>query len=53
VLAFNPQNQTFSAAVIGDTGPADNLGEGSVLLNMKLLGKTVPPANKTETSSMR
>jgi hypothetical protein len=49
VLAFNPQNQTFSAAVIGDTGPADNLGEGSVLLNMKLLGKTVPPANKTET----
>jgi len=49
LFAYNPANQLFSAAIIGDTGPKDNLGEGSVFLNMKLLGKTTPPANKTET----
>jgi hypothetical protein len=49
LFAYNPTNQLFSAAIIGDTGPKDNLGEGSVFLNMKLLGKTAPPANKTET----
>lgn len=36
-------------AIIGDSGPANNLGEGSILLNMKLLGQIVPPANKAET----
>ena len=49
VLAFNTKNQSFSTGVIGDVGPADNLGEGSVALNMKLLGKNVPPTNKAET----
>ena len=49
VVAYNPQTQRFSSAIIGDTGPKDNLGEGSVFLNMKLLGVTVPPTNKTET----
>jgi hypothetical protein len=48
-VAHNPKTQLFSAAIIGDTGPKDNLGEGSVLLNMKLLGRNVPPTNKAET----
>jgi hypothetical protein len=49
LVAFNPRTQLFTAAIIGDTGPPDNLGEGSVSLNMKLLGATAPPTNKQET----
>lgn len=49
LIAFNPRTQLFTAAIIGDTGPADNLGEGSVSLNMKLLGTPTPPTNKQET----
>jgi hypothetical protein len=49
LVAFNPKTQLFSSAIIGDTGPKDNLGEGSVLLNMKLLGTTTAPTNKAET----
>ena len=49
LIAFNPRTQLFTTAIIGDTGPADNLGEGSVSLNMKLLGTTTPPTNKEET----
>ena len=49
LLAFNPKTQLFTSAIIGDTGPPDNLGEGSVSLNKKLLGATTPPTNKLET----
>lgn len=49
LVAYNPKTQLFSSAIIGDTGPRDNLGEGSVLLNMKILGVTVPPTKKAET----
>jgi hypothetical protein len=49
LVAYNPKTLRFSSAVVGDTGPKDNLGEGSVLLNMKLLGTTVQPTNKAET----
>lgn len=49
LVAYNPTTRLFSSAIIGDTGPEDNLGEGSVFLNMKLLGATVPPTNKAET----
>jgi len=49
LIAFNPKTQLFTSAIIGDTGPADNLGEGSVLLNMKLRGTTTAPTNKLET----
>jgi hypothetical protein len=49
LIAFNPRTQLFTAAIIGDTGPPDNLGEGSVALNMKLRGATTPPTNKEET----
>jgi hypothetical protein len=49
LVAYNPRTRLFSAAIIGDTGPANNLGEGSILLNMKLKGATSPPTNKAET----
>ena len=49
LVAYNPVTKISVSAIIGDTGPKDNLGEGSVYLNMKLLGKTVPPINKAET----
>jgi hypothetical protein len=49
LVAYNPKTQLFSSAIIGDTGPADNLGEGSIFLNMKLLGTTDIPSNKKET----
>ena len=49
LFAFDPGTGRFSAAIIGDTGPADNLGEGSVFLNMQLLGTTAAPSNKADT----
>ncbi len=49
LVAFNPKTQLVTTAIIGDTGPKDNLGEGSVLMNMKLLGTTTPPTRKSET----
>lgn len=35
-------------AVVGDTGPVDSLGEGSVALNGRLLKKSAPPVNYRE-----
>jgi hypothetical protein len=40
-------------AVIGDTGPVNELGEGSLALNGKLLGKTKPPANYIEVKGRK
>jgi hypothetical protein len=48
VFAYNPENGVWSYAIIGDVGPNDNLGEGSVSLNMKLLKKTDFPKNYPE-----
>ena len=45
VVARNPATNVVVAAVVGDTGPPENLGEGSVALNMKLLGRTQQPQN--------
>jgi hypothetical protein len=52
VLAYNPANKNLVYAIIGDTGPEDNLGEGSVILNMKLKGQTSFPATKRETYNL-
>jgi hypothetical protein len=49
VLAYNPKNKNLVFAIINDFGPPNNLGEGSVLLNMKLLGDTTFPKNRKET----
>jgi len=48
LVAFNPRNNVVSAAVVGDTGPANKLGEGSVGLNMALLGRTDQPSTYRE-----
>jgi hypothetical protein len=51
VLAVNPKTGVVVAAIIGDTGDGKRIGEGSVALNMKLLGvknqpKTYPTVVK-------
>lgn len=51
LVAYNPKNKKIVYAVIGDTGPEENLGEGSVILNMKLTGKTEFPKTRKETYS--
>lgn len=43
VLAVNPANGVMVAAIIGDTGDGDRIGEGSVALNMALLQSTAQP----------
>lgn len=43
VLAINPASGVAVPAVIGDTGDAKRIGEGSVALNMALLGATAMP----------
>ena len=48
LVAVNPRNNVVSVAVIGDTGPANKLGEGSVGLNMALLGRTEQPRTYRE-----
>lgn len=47
-VALVPGSSAPVFAVVGDTGPARELGEGSVALNGKLLGKSAPPANYQE-----
>ncbi len=49
VVAYNPANDSLVYAIINDQGPAHNLGEGSVLLNMTLLGLTEFPKNRKAT----
>ncbi len=49
LLAYNPSNKALVYAIIGDTGPADNLGEGSVILNMKLNAINKFPSKKRDT----
>lgn len=51
VLAYNPVNNKLVYAVIYDEGPQEKLGEGSVLLNMKLENKTEFPQNSNQTNS--
>ncbi|MBS1182739.1 MAG: hypothetical protein H6Q99_2619 [Proteobacteria bacterium] len=43
VVAINPSSGTVVPAIIGDTGDGDRIGEGSVALNMALLGRTQQP----------
>ena len=43
VLAVNPATAVVVPAVIGDTGDGNRIGEGSVALNMALLGRTEQP----------
>ena len=52
LVAFNPATNLTSYAIIGDTGPPDNLGEGSVALNMILRGTTTLPKKKSDTFAL-
>jgi hypothetical protein len=36
VIAYNLKNQKLVYAIIGDTGPTSNLGEGNILMNQRL-----------------
>jgi len=49
LVAYNPENKNVVYAVINDLGPKHNLGEGSVLLNMKLLNITEFPKTRKDT----
>ena len=49
VVAYNLLNHQIVYGVIGDAGPPDNLGEGSVAMNMKLLDVDKYPKNIKET----
>ena len=40
-----PGSDKVHFAVVGDQGPANKLGEASIALNGRLLGKTAPPVN--------
>jgi hypothetical protein len=48
VVARRPGTTEPVYAVVGDTGPTGELGEGSIALNGKLLGKTALPVNYQE-----
>jgi len=47
-VAMSADGKTLLYAVVGDTGPVNELGEISVALAGQLLGKTGPPANYNE-----
>lgn len=49
LVAYNPVNKNLVYAVIGDTGPEENLGEGSIILNMKLKGAAQYPKTRKDT----
>ncbi len=51
-IAINPETGKTVAAVVADGGPPDNLGEGSVALNMALLGKTILPVTYAEAKKL-
>ena len=48
VVVMTPGSTTPVYAVVGDLGPVNRLGEGTVALAAKLLGKTTPPQNYDE-----
>ncbi len=53
VVAMLPGSTEPVYAVVGDKGPATELGEGSVALNGKLLGKQSAPRNYNEVRGRR
>lgn len=52
VVVSNPENGVTLAAILADSGPPDNLGEGSVALNMALLGRTTQPTTYAEAKKL-
>ncbi len=52
LVVMNPATGVIIAAVVGDSGPPENLGEGSVALNMALLQRTRKPTNYNEVKKL-
>lgn len=52
LIAINPSNGAIQPAVVGDSGPLNNLGEGSVALNMSLLKTTRQPKNYSDAKAL-
>jgi hypothetical protein len=52
LVAYNPVTQNYAFAIINDRGPKDNLGEGSVALNMQLKGDTTVPHTRKESNRL-
>jgi hypothetical protein len=48
ILAINPRTNAVVPAIIGDAGDGNRIGEGSVALNMALLGRTEQPTTYAE-----
>ncbi|GAB3519387.1 hypothetical protein GCM10027442_41100 [Emticicia fontis] len=46
VVAYNLENKQLVFAIIGDTGPASNLGEGNIKMNSLLKNVTDYPQNR-------
>ncbi len=46
VIAYNLKTQKLVYAIIGDTGPAGNLGEGNILMNQRLKNLTSYPQSR-------
>lgn len=51
-IAHNPATGVTQAAILADSGPADNLGEGSVALNMALLQRSEQPKTYREAQRL-
>ena len=51
VIAYNPITKIIAYAIIGDTGPSDNLGEGNILMNSKLKDKKTYPTNRKDINN--
>jgi hypothetical protein len=48
VVAMTPKSEMPVYAIIGDLGPPNSLGEGSIAMAGKLLGRTAEPKNYVE-----
>lgn len=52
VVAINPKTKGAVAAIVGDTGDGNRIGEGSVALNMALLGRGTQPMTYADAKSL-
>lgn len=52
VVVRNPSNGKVQTAVVGDVGPPNNLGEGSVALNLALLGLSAQPKTYADAEQL-
>ena len=51
-VVYNPERRVWKGALLHDTGPRDQLGEGSIRLVMDLRGLKRVPSSAAETNSL-